>query len=118
MNKKLIKNATVASYTGVWLDYKKVEKFIKYLSRSELKEYINALKRHESQSTAVIYTPKELDLAQRDMLQSIFQGKKVIFLHDASLMLGLRIIESDNIYEINLKSSLEQIHDYISEEYD
>ncbi|MBI3985101.1 MAG: F0F1 ATP synthase subunit delta [Candidatus Levybacteria bacterium] len=115
MDKKLLRKLVLASYTKGNLDEDKVAKIVKYLKKSELREYIKALKLFEMQNTVLVSvtTDKTKDLKKH--FEKIFFPKKVYVEYDKSLLAGIKIADFDNIYELNLKNKLENLIKHISE---
>ena len=58
MTKKQIRNLATSSYTENQLDNKKVNRISKILNRSELKQYIKAVKIVEKSKTVTVYSAK------------------------------------------------------------
>lgn len=112
---KQIKKLALASYTKNNLDYSLVKKFKKNLNRSELKEYVTALKNIENKKNVVVTvvdTSFSTDLIKK--MESIFKGKKILVKEDKSLIAGLRITDYDMVYELNLKNKIDKIVNFIN----
>lgn len=108
MTKNYIKKLASASYTRGRLDSEKINKIAKSLKRGDLKVYIKNLKSIDSKHTVTITVPDALGLNEkRDFLSNIYPDKRLVFNIDPSLLTGIRIIDSDNEYELSLKSFLE-----------
>ena len=116
MIKKQIKKLAELSYTKETLDSKKVNKIVKYLKTDELKEYIKAIKIIENNKKVVLIVPeisgKESIIKE---MKKLFPGKKIIVKTDKSIIAGIRIIDNDNIYDFNLKDTLNNLVTYINE---
>lgn len=116
MNSKKIDKLVLASYKNNNLDQKKVNKIASLISRSDLKKYINGLKSAEKKKSLIISSPiNNQDLKK---FEKLFPHKKIIFKKDPSLMLGIRIVDNDIVYEFTLKNSLDKIVSYIEQNYD
>lgn len=116
MNSKKIDKLIVASYKDNYLDQKKVNKIVGLISKSDLKKYINGLKLIEKKKSLIISSPiNNQDLKK---FEKLFPHKKIIFKKDSSLMLGVRVVDNDLIYEFTLKNSLDKILSYIEQNYD
>lgn len=112
MEKKLIKKLANASYVKNSLDVSRVNKIVANLSRRELREYIRVLKSLEKKFTVYIEHTNELSEVCRENLENLFKDKRIIFRRNDDLILGIRIIENDIIYNLNLKNSLKRIEGY------
>lgn len=110
-----IKKLVIASYTRNYLDEKKVAKITTYLSKSELREYIKALKAFERQSTVIVtLTDAKNKTVVRDS-SNLFKDKKIVIRKDKSLIAGVRIEDFDDVYEFNLKEKINNIVSFINE---
>lgn len=116
MNKNKINKLVAASYKNNHLDEKKVNKIASLISRSDLKKYINGLKLVEKKKNLIISSPiNNQDLGK---FEKLFPHKKIILKNDPSLMLGVRIVNDDIVYDFTLKNSLDKIVNYIEQNYD
>ncbi len=118
MSIKIIKQLANASYTGKDLDQAKASRVVKLLNRKELKEYLRLLKKQEQQNSIRVESAYSLDSEQMTLLQNLFPSKKMFYTRDASLLLGLRVIDNDIVYNFNLADSLKSIEKLIEENYD
>lgn len=118
MNKKFIKQLVIAKYIDKGWDEKKVEEIAKYLNRKELKEFISELSDQKNKSTVFVDTAKPIDNQEsyRERLQQLFPNKKIEFRVDPTLILGMRITDNDNVYQMNLRDSLQRIQKHLHEE--
>lgn len=105
-----------ASYKKDILDQKKVNKIACLISKTDLKKYIYGLKLAESKKTVTVSCPT--DKFELTKLEKLFPNKKIIFKKDPSLMLGVKIVDNDLVYELTLKDSLGKIVNYIEQNYD
>lgn len=121
MTKKYIKKLALASYTKNELDSKKVKRVSGLLTRNNLKQYIKELKSLENQKTITILTPSVSKAAQNNIKKKfakIYADKKVIIDNDQSLILGLKVIDNDLIYDLSLRNTLDNLSMHINEQYD
>lgn len=121
MTKKQIKKIALASYTKDKLDSKKVKKIAGFLTRNNLKRYINELKLLENQKTITILTPPFGNKIQNDVRKQfakVFSDKKVIIGSDPSLILGVKVIDNDLIYDLSLENTLNNLNIHINKQYD
>lgn len=117
MTKKQIKKLALISFSKNDLDFKKVKRISSKLKRYELREYIKYLKAYDMKKKVVILVPnlKESEkTAQNKEISKLFIGRKIIYREDPELLLGVRIIDNDRIYDFNLKNSFEEMTNYIS----
>lgn len=116
MTKKKIDKLILASYSHNFLNRKRVNKISTLLSRSDLKKYINGLRLTEKRKSLTILSPiNNQDLRK---FERLFPNKKILFTKDPSLMLGVRIVDNDIVYEFTLKNSLDKIISQIEQSYD
>jgi len=118
MTKKKFKHLVLASYKNNELNQGKVEQIANLLSKKELKNYIRELKQYEKKRTVVISLPYLLEKNDQDKIASLFKGKKIIYMIDSSLVVGIKVIDNDLISEYNLKNTLEQIASHVKQNYD
>lgn len=115
INRK-IKTLASLSFEKNYLDIKRVNKISKDLSRRELKEYIKFIKQIEKKRKVVAFVA---NLSQKKTLEKdmkrIFLDKKIEIVEDKSLIAGLRIIDNDNVYDFNIKNTLENITSFINQ---
>ena len=116
MNKKKNDKLVLASYSKNALNRKAVNKITTLLSKSDLKKYINAIKLTEKKKNIVVSSP--IDNPDLSKFEKLFPNKKILFKKDLSLLLGVRIVDNDIIYEFTLKNSLDKIVNYIEQNYD
>ncbi len=117
MNKKLLKELVLGSYKNGELDNEFVTQIAEKLDRAQLKQYINSLKQAEKLRNVYVESPFKL---QKDLVKEFktkFPDKKIMSHENPSLLAGTKITHNDDIFEMNLKNSLEQIVDNI-ENYD
>lgn len=117
MSKKLVKKLIDYSYENNKLNSKNVESVARLLGRRDLNLYIKALKRRERKLSVFIDVPIN-NLSVKGKFKEIFPNKKITWDVDPSLMLGLRIINDDMLFEMNLKNTLDKIQSYMRENYD
>lgn len=111
MNKKQIKLLALKSFIKNNLDYKKVKTFTGKMTRADLRKYINYLKIIEARNSVTITVPdldkvKKIDL---DKVKKLYPNKKIKYLEDESLILGIKIIDNDLIHDYNLKNTFDSI---------
>lgn len=121
MTRKYIKKLSLASYTKNELDSKKVKRIAGFLTRNNLKQYIKELKLLENQKTITILTPSVGKTAQNNIKKKfakIYADKKIIIEDDPSLLLGVKVVDNDLIYDLSLKNTLDNLTMHINEQYD
>lgn len=116
MNSKKIDKLVAASYKDSYLDQKKVNRIASLISKTDLKKYINGLKLVEKKKSLIVSSP--IDNQDLKKFEKLFPHKKIIFKNDPSLMLGVRVVDNDIVYEFTLKNSLDKILSYIEQNYD
>ncbi len=117
MNKKLLKQLLLISYKNGDLDSEIVAKISEKLDRTQLKQYIRALKNAEKLHNVYVETPFPENTNMMDSFKTIFPDKKIQNLENSSLIVGTKISYNDDIFEVSLKNNLDQIVRNI-EDYD
>lgn len=108
MTKKQIVQLIQASYTKDALDSKKVEKIASLLSRYDLKQYIRGLKLSEKAKTISLVLPDaKLYNSTKKNFEEAFKNKRIVVEEDPSLLLGIKVIDNDMVYDMSLKNNLE-----------
>lgn len=118
MNKQVLKKIISESYTGEELDPTKVNRIADVLTRSELKEYIKALRSQEGKTSVTLTTPQRLDDLELTQFRDVFPDKKLFVEKDPNLILGIRVKDNDNVYDFTLRNTLEKMVEYIEQNYD
>lgn len=113
LKKKQIRELVNLSITKGSLDPKKVELIASSLKRKELKKYIKALKKEDLEQQVIIKLPQQPTDAQKNVFDSLFPNKKIIYHKDQSLLLGVKIINNDMEHQLNLKNNLNTILSHI-----
>jgi F0F1-type ATP synthase delta subunit len=115
-----IKALAEGSYTKGELDPKKVRQIAKLLKPSQLRKYIKQLKRIEEKRVVRLIVPNKamISPAMINKVKGTFEKKRLVIDEDPELILGVKIIDNDLIYELNLKNNIENISRYIMEQYD
>ena len=116
MNKKIIDKLVLTSYSGDFLDEKKVNKIASLISKSDLKKYIQGLKLAEKKKSLIVSSPSNNQDLKK--FENLFPHKKIVLVKDPSLMLGVKVVDNDIVYEFTLKNSLDKIISYIEQNYD
>jgi hypothetical protein len=114
MDKKKIDKLIKISYKNI--DEEKVEEIGPLLSKADLKRYIQRLKSAENENNLIISSP--IDNQYEKRFQKLFPNRKIVFIKDPSLILGVKIVDNDKIYDFTLKDSFEKIINYIEQNYD
>lgn len=118
MNKKNIKKLVQASYNKKNLDIKNINKIASLLKRADLKRYIKALKTNEIKSTVFIEMPKIYKDGYHNFFKKKFPDKKIVYSVNPSLLLGVKIIDLDTVYEMNLSNVLNNLAIQTQQIYD
>lgn len=110
MTKTQIKNLALASFSNNGIDEKKVLKIIKLFKQSELRAYIKHLKAiDETKKIKVVLANKDMQKDSKKELSKIYKNKQIDFEYDENMILGLKIIDNDLIYEYNLKDAINKL---------
>jgi hypothetical protein len=116
MDSKKIDKLVIASYKGDYLNPTQVNKIASLVSRTDLKKYINGLKLAEMKKSLLISSPVNNQDVKR--FQKLFPNKKIVLKKDSSLMLGIKVVDNDIVYEFTLRNSLDKILNHIEQNYD
>lgn len=114
MTKKLLKQLINLSFVNNKLEEQTVGRIASLLKRSDLKLYLKGLKKKERSLTVFVNLAIEVKNI-KDKFKNIFPDRKIDLNIDPSLLLGLRIIDNDNVFELSLKNSLDKIASYVEE---
>ncbi len=117
MDKRQIKQLVQLSITGDKLDKNKIEKITALLTRNEFRQYVKGLKKFVREHTVVIEVPRDSNHLS-DSIKNQFPGKDVIINKNPKLLLGVRIQDNDDIYEISLADTLKQMEEFLLTTYD
>lgn len=107
MTKKQIQQLIHASYKNDTLDEKIVAKIAQLLSRKDLKAYVRSLQLAEKSRTISLVLPNS-KIYNKGVFEKVFKNKKITVTEDPSLLLGLKVIDNDMVYDYSLKSTLER----------
>lgn len=118
MKKKFIKQLVLNSYKTDELDEKEVTTIADRLNRHDLKQYIHELKNYEKKKNVYVSLPYPPTSDEQKALQLLFPKKKIAFIIDPSLGVGVKITNNDLITEMNFKDTLEDIMAYTTQDYD
>jgi F0F1-type ATP synthase delta subunit len=109
MKKKNLEDLIQASYNGDQLDEKSVKMIADRLNRSILKQYIALLKQEEKKKMVFVTTPKPLTEKEKEKIKSLFPRKKIIEQIDPSMIAGIKIVQNDEAYEMDLNQTFHDI---------
>ena len=118
MTKKQIKKLADFSFIKNNLDLKSVKKFVGKMKRSELREYLKYLKTKIAEKNIYVFAPnlENLDKIQLQKdFSKLFPNKKIVYKEDPELLLGLKVIDNDRIFDFNLKNSFDSMTNYIKD---
>ncbi|MEK7572944.1 MAG: hypothetical protein AAB531_00820 [Patescibacteria group bacterium] len=120
MSLKKIKKLALKTYSDNTLNKKVLDLVSKKLSRKDLKVYINELKRINGHRIVKVYVPDRRILTDKieRSLSKFFENKELQIIEEPELIAGLRIIDNDLIYELNLRDSFDNMIEYLKETYD
>lgn len=111
MTKKVIKELAQKSFVRNNLDTKRVKYFVSKMKRKEIREYIRSIKTIDAKNTVRVIFPSLTKVEKSDILKlsKFYKGRKIVVGEDPSLILGVRLIDNDLVYDFNLKNSFESI---------
>jgi F0F1-type ATP synthase delta subunit len=112
--KKQLEELVHASYFDGTLDDATVKKIADKLNRSMLKLYIGMLKQEEKKKMVFVTTPKPLSIKDREKLKSLFPKKKIVEEIDPSMIGGIKIVENDEAYDMDLNRTFHDIIRFVN----
>ncbi|OGH06047.1 MAG: hypothetical protein A2W22_03940 [Candidatus Levybacteria bacterium RBG_16_35_11] len=120
MTRKQFKLLAQGSYTRGKLDVKKVKQIAKLLKPSQLRQYVKELKKIEEKKVIRVVVPNKEMISKNNILliKSAYPKKTVLIEEDPKLILGIKLIDNDLIYDLNLRNNLENINEFIIDRYD
>lgn len=118
MTKKQLGWLVFKSYHKNALDPKKIKAIAKVLKRRELKQYIKALKAQENKISVNISLPYHPKNKEEGIFRKLFPDKKLIYNLDPSLILGLKIINNDEVFEMSLEDNFNRLLSHLGGEND
>ena len=119
MDRKILKQLAGASFRRNKLDSERVRFISKKLKRSDLKTYIRYLKRADEENTVRIFISsdsKSLEREIRKMFEKIYPNKEIEIGEDESLIAGIKILDGDIVYELNLRDVFNKALTHLSAE--
>ncbi len=118
MTRKFLKQLVLKSYQDNKLQSENVLMISETLDRKALKEYLAALKQTEKLRTVYVDVPFDGDDEQIKEVKSLFPGKNIVVRKDPSLLVGMRIANNDDVFEMNLRHHLDAIMSHVENDYD
>lgn len=113
MNKKKINQLAIISFEKNKINTETVEKITGKLNNKDFREYIKALKRVIAKTNVYVESATELSSQDKKSFEELFKNKSLVFRVNPELILGVRIIEDDMVYNLNIENSIIQIKDYL-----
>jgi len=114
MEKKLITQLVEGSFRNNEIDGEIVNSIADKLNKSQLREYIKQLKKYLAGHTVRVETAFPIGKTTEKELEERYSNKKINYVINKNLILGIKIYEDDVIYSKNLKDSLEDIQNYLT----
>jgi F0F1-type ATP synthase delta subunit len=112
--KKKLQKLVELSYVHEKLDPEIVQLIASRLSRHELKQYIKLLKQEEDKKQIFVTSAKPLTNKDKEKIEKRFAGKMVHYSIDPSMLSGIKIVEGDEEYEINLDKTFNYMIQFLS----
>ena len=112
--KKQIEELVHASYQDGNLDEATVKKIADNLNRNMLKLYISMLKQEEKKKMVFVTTPKPLSANDREKVKSLFPKKKIVEEIDPSMIGGIKVVENDEAFEMDLNRTFRDIIRFVN----
>lgn len=120
MEKRLLKHLVDYSYVNNRLDIANVKKVAKLLKdrRENLKEYVKELKKREKDQNVFVYVPTQSLGSYKGKFEKLFPNKKVVWIVYPSLVLGVRIVDGDDVLELSFRKVLQNLISDVKQSYD
>lgn len=118
MKKNILKELLLESYSNGDLDAEKVENIANHLKRGQLKEYIRVLKASEKKKSIIFTSPTMPSEEAQKKLQDMFLHKKIVYVIDPDLLMGIKVTNEDMEYDLNLQHTLDTLLEYIEHSYE
>ena len=112
--KKLLEQLIEESYAGEQLDEAVVQKVSEQLDRRMLKQYIKLLKSKEQKKLIIVTTPKPLSQHDRERIAALFPEKRLVEHIDAKMINGIKVVNNDDEYEIDLNQTFRDIIRFVT----
>jgi F0F1-type ATP synthase delta subunit len=112
--KKKLEELVQASYQDGKLDEVTVKRIADKLNRHMLKLYISLIKQAEKKKVVFVTTPKPLSGTDREKLKSLFPKKKIIEEIDPSMIGGIKVVENDEAFDMDLNRTFHDIIRFVS----
>lgn len=114
MTKAIVKKLVAESFKDGKLIQENVDYIAARISRKDLKQYITLLKDEELKKQVFVTTAETLSKADLDKIQKLYPGMEVISSVDKTMISGVRIVENNKEYEINLNRTFHDIIGFLS----
>jgi len=114
MTQSTLKKLVEQSYNNDQLDEKTVDQIATHLSRKDLKNFIKLLRANESKKEVYVTSAEKLQESEVKKIQSLFPTKHLVLSVDSSMISGIKIVENDEEYEINLNRTFHDIISFLS----
>jgi F0F1-type ATP synthase delta subunit len=111
---KHLKALIQKSYNGEQLEENVVRAIADQLNRKMLKSYIRLLKKEEKKRVVLVTTPRPLTEEERAKVAELFPKKRVIENIEPKMISGIKLIENDQEYEMNLNQTFHDIIRFVS----
>jgi F0F1-type ATP synthase delta subunit len=112
--KNKLKTLAQQSYKDGKLDQETVQFIADRLSRKDLKQYISLLKEAELKRQVFVTSAEELSKEDLGKVQKLYPGMEIVSSVDKSMISGVRIVENNKEYEINLNRTFHDIIGFLS----
>lgn len=104
-----LKQLVTYSYTNGQLDQATVETIADHLDRKTLKEFLKLLKQEEAKNDVLLISAKPLSDEEKGKLAKLFEAKNLLYTVDPKMISGVKVIENNQEYEINLNRTFHDI---------
>jgi len=112
--KKQIEELVEASYKDGKMDEATIKQIADKLNRNMLKMYISLLKQEERKRIIFVTTPKPLSEKDREKIKSLFSKKKIIEEIDPAMIGGIKVIENDEAFEMDINRTFHDIIRFVN----
>lgn len=111
MTVKQVKLLASKSFKKNELDPKRTKLFSAKMKRKDLRNYIREIKTLDQKNKITIVIPNLKNFKKTDISAFLknYKNKKIIYEEDPNLLVGVKVIDNDLIYDFNLKNTLENL---------
>lgn len=116
MNTFFLKNLAEHIVDGEGISKTQAQKIVKLLSSGDLRKLMQLVRLEEEKMTAHVVSADELSSKNKEVLKSLFKGKKIVATVDKKIGAGIKAQVYDMIYDLSIKSKVDHMARTLEEE--